>query len=49
MGPVNKKMMIPNNESMLEGIDYWISKPVSDEQVVIEMSFFCEPSVIKNR
>lgn len=38
-GPVNKKMMLPNNESMFGGIDYWISKPVSDEQVVIEMSF----------
>lgn len=38
-GPVNKKMMLSNNESMFEGIDYWISKPVSNEQVVIEMSF----------
>lgn len=38
-GPVNKKMMLSNDESMFEGIDYWISRPVSSEQVVIEMSF----------
>lgn len=38
-GPVNKKMMLPDNESMFDGIDYWISRPISSEQVVIEMSF----------
>lgn len=38
-GPVNKKMMLPDNESMFEGIDYWISRPVSNENIVIEMSF----------
>lgn len=38
-GPVNKKMMLPDNESMFGGIDYWISRPVFNDQVVIEMSF----------
>lgn len=38
-GPVNKKMILTNNESMFGGIDYWISRPVSNENVVIEMSF----------
>lgn len=38
-GSVNKKMILPNNESMFGGIDYWISRPVSNENVVIEMSF----------
>lgn len=48
-GSVNKKMILPNNESMFGGIDYWISRPVSNENVVIEMSFFYGPSVIGNR
>lgn len=38
-GSVNKKMILPNNESMFGGIDYWISRPVSNENIVIEMSF----------
>lgn len=38
-GPVNKKMMIPDSDSMFEGIGYWVSTPLSDEHVMIEMSF----------
>ena len=38
-GPVNKKMMLPEDKSMFKGIDYWISRPISDKNVVIEMSF----------
>lgn len=38
-GSVNRKTMLPDSKSMFEGIGYWISVPLSDEHVMIEMSF----------
>lgn len=38
-GPVNKKMILPDDRSMFDGIGYWISIPLSNEHIMIDMSF----------